>query len=81
MPRNLLRELDSPDLDLYELLNLMGLHYRLDCSAEDKSVIYPSKSLYCWKVRSKNERIGAIERGRRPGRRDAGRGREGSEGE
>jgi len=69
MPDNLLSQLDAPGLDHYELLTLMGFHWRGSCTTEDNSVLYPCTESYVVKIRTKNDQIVSIEPG--PGYSDA----------
>jgi hypothetical protein len=63
MPDNLLSQLDAPGLDHYELLTLMGFHWRGSCTTEDNSVLYPCTESYVVKIRTKNDQIVSIEPG------------------
>lgn len=63
MVDNLLSQLDAPGLDHYELLNLMGFHWRGSCTTEDNGALYPCTQSYVVKVRTKNDQIVSIEPG------------------
>jgi len=63
MSDNLLPELLLPEVDEYELLEIIQNHYKSGQSTPEDEVVYPSVERYSLKIRCKGDHIATIEPG------------------